>query len=95
MKYELIVIIKPLLPEDIKSKVLKRIEKLVENASGKITGTDIWGKRHLAYKINQHEEGYYVVLKIEMPASKAKEFERDVKLENDILRFLLIKEENL
>ncbi|MBD3280871.1 30S ribosomal protein S6 [Candidatus Dojkabacteria bacterium] len=94
MKYELMVIIKPLLPEDIKSKVLTRIEKLIKKSNGKVAKTDIWGKRHLAYPIKKHEEGYYVVLDIEMPAENTKEFEADLKLQNDVLRHLLLREDN-
>lgn len=89
------VIIKPLLPEDIKSKVLKKIEKIVEDASGKILSTDVWGKRHLAYKIKSHEEGYYVVMELKMEKSSTKEFERDLKLQGDVLRYLLIQKSNL
>ncbi len=95
MNYELMVIIKPLLPEDIKSKVLKKIEKLVKQAGGKINETDVWGKRHLAYKIKSHEEGYYVVLDLNLDTDKVKEFEHDLKLESDVLRYLLIKRDNI
>ncbi|MBN1331730.1 30S ribosomal protein S6 [Candidatus Dojkabacteria bacterium] len=94
MKYELMVIIKPLLPEDIKSKVLARIEKLIVKSKGEIKETDIWGKRHLAYPIKKHEEGYYVVLDIEMPQVNVKEFENELKLQSDILRHVLIREDN-
>lgn len=94
MEYELMVIIKPLLPEDIKSKVLKRVEKLVKDASGSIVSMDAWGKRHLAYKIKSHEEGYYVVMQVKLPEKNVKEFERELKLQNDVLRFLLIRKDN-
>jgi len=89
------VIIKPLLPEDVKSKVLSKVEKFVSKASGKIHKTDIWGKRHLAYAIKSHEEGYYVIMDIEMDKSNVKEFERNLKLESDILRYLLLREDQL
>ncbi len=95
MKYELMVIIKPLLPEDIKSKVLKNIEDFVKKSSGEITKTDIWGKRHLAYKIKGHEEGYYVILNLNLDSKKIKDFEKYLKLQNDILRYLLVREDNL
>lgn len=95
MRYELMVIIKPLLPEDVKTKVLSKIEKFVSKASGKIHKTDIWGKRHLAYAIKSHEEGYYVVLDVEMEQANVKEFERSLKLETDVLRYLLVREDQL
>lgn len=95
MTYELMVIIKPLLPEDIKSKILKKVEKIVTDSKGKILKTDIWGKRHLAYKIKSHEEGYYIVIDLEMDPKETKEFERNLKLQSDVLRFMLIKRENI
>lgn len=93
MKYELMVIIKPLLPEDIKTGVLSKIEKFIEEGKGKVTKRDVWGKRHLAYKIKSHEEGYYMVLNFEMPESHVKDFERELKLQNDVLRYLLVRED--
>jgi len=89
------VIIKPLLPEDIKSKVLKRIEKLIKDSSGEIIGTDVWGKRHLAYKIKSHDEGYYVVLDVRLDPTQLKDIEKDMKLQSDILRCLLVRKDNL
>jgi len=89
------LIIKPLLPEDIKSKILKRVEKLVSEASGEVKDVDVWGKRHLAYKIKSHEEGYYVVMQLKLDTKKTKEFERELKLQGDVLRFILVRSENL
>jgi len=94
MNYELMVILKPLLPEDIRSGVEKKVEKLVKNAKGKVLGEDVWGKRHLAYPIKKHEEGYYIVYKLELAQDKIKEFKFELGLINDILRSLLSKEES-
>jgi small subunit ribosomal protein S6 len=88
-KYELMIILKPLLPEDIRGGVQKKIEKLITKGSGKVTGTDVWGKKHLAYPINKHDEGYYIVYKLEMEASFAVEFQKELNLMSDILRSLL------
>jgi small subunit ribosomal protein S6 len=95
MKYELMVILKPMLPEDIKAKVLKSIEDNVANAEGKIEATDVWGKRHLAYPINNHDEGYYIVYKVELSPDKITEFKKQLKLTNGVLRTLLVKESEL
>jgi len=93
--YELMVILKPMLPEDIKAKVLKNIEDHVAKASGKIKASDVWGKRHLAYPINNHEEGYYIVYKIDLDSANVSEFKGQLKLTNGVLRSLLIKESEL
>jgi len=90
-KYELMIILKPLLPEDIRAQIQKKIEKLIVKGKGKIINTDNWGKRHLAYPIKKHDEGYYIVYKLEMDPTFAQEFQKELKLMNDILRLLLSK----
>jgi small subunit ribosomal protein S6 len=88
-KYELMIILKPLLPEDIRAGLQKKLEKLVVKGEGKIIATDAWGKRHLAFPIKKHDEGYYIVYKLSMKQAYAQEFQRELKLTSDILRFLL------
>ena len=92
-QYELMVILKPLLPEDIRSGIQKRIEKYVKEAKGEIINTDVWGKRHLAYPIKKHDEGYYLIYKLSLEANLSDKFQGDLKLMNDILRFILIKQD--
>jgi small subunit ribosomal protein S6 len=92
--YELMVILKPLLPEDIKSGIDKRLKGLISKLEGKLTATDVWGKRHLAYQIESHEEGYYIIYKIELSTDKLDELNSELKLFNDILRFLIVREDN-
>ena len=88
-KYELMVILKPMLPEDIRAGILQRVDKLVKTHKGKIDKTDTWGKRHLAYAIKKHEEGYYVIYQLAMEAGEIAEFQKQLKLMADVLRFLL------
>jgi small subunit ribosomal protein S6 len=95
MQYELMLILKPLLPEDLKAKVLKKVEDFIEKNKGKISGKDVWGKRHLAYPIKKHDEGYYLIYKLELASEHAEEFQNQLKLTNDVLRFVLIKESEL
>lgn len=88
------LILKPLLPEDLKSKVLKKIENHLKNSKGKIDSQDVWGKRHLAYPIKKHDEGYYVVYQISIPSESATGFQHELKLMGDVLRYVLIRDEN-
>ena len=90
-KYELMVILKSLLPEDIRAQIQKKIEKLIIKGNGKIVNVDNWGKRHLAYPIKKHDEGYYIVYKLDMDVGFAQEFQKELKLMNDVLRILLTK----
>jgi small subunit ribosomal protein S6 len=85
------VILKPLLPEDIRSGIQKRIEKYIKEAKGEVISTDVWGKRHLAYAIKKHDEGYYLVYQIKLEADFSEKFQRELKLMSDLLRFILVK----
>jgi small subunit ribosomal protein S6 len=94
-KYELMVLFKPLLPEEDKESVQEGVRKFVGKYKGKVLETDVWGKRHLAYEINGLNEGYYIIYKVELPAKAADSIDKEFKLIPDILRHLLIKEDNL
>lgn len=88
------VILKPLLPEDIRAIIQKKLDKLVKDSKGTINSTDSWGKRHLAYPIKKHEEGYYIVYQLTLDSDRVDNFQKELKLMNDILRFLLINLES-
>ncbi|MBU0975868.1 MAG: 30S ribosomal protein S6 [Patescibacteria group bacterium] len=90
-KYEFLAIIKPFLPEDVREGLVAKLKKTFENAGGKIEKEDIWGKRHLAYKIKGHEEGYYLVYDLELPAGKMDAIKKELNLEMDLLRFMFTK----
>jgi small subunit ribosomal protein S6 len=89
--YEMMVIVKPLLPDDIRKVVHKSIVDLCKELGGEVKDVDAWGKRYLAYKIASHTEGYYLVYTFSLPASALKEFKRIIDLKQEILRYLLIK----
>jgi small subunit ribosomal protein S6 len=89
-RYELMVIIKPLLPENVRMGVESKIIETLESGEGKVLKTDVWGKRHLAYRMKKHTEGYYTVYEFETTPSEIANIETVLKLNKDILRFLLI-----
>lgn len=85
------IILKPLLPEDVRKTVMKKIEDEIKRLKGDLLETDIWGKRHLAYDIGGHSEGYYVVYNYELNSSKAEDFDEKLRGINDILRYMTQK----
>jgi small subunit ribosomal protein S6 len=93
-KYELMVIIKPLLPENVRMGVESKIIETLETAEGKVTKTDVWGKRHLAYRMQKHTEGFFVVYNFETAPADLANIEKVLKLNKDILRYLLINTDN-
>jgi len=90
-EYEVMIVLKPLLPDDIRSAINKSIVDTVEQLGGKVVETDVWGKRYLAYPIMSHKEGYYILYNVDMPTSNVAELERQLRLKQEILRFLVVK----
>jgi small subunit ribosomal protein S6 len=91
MKYELMVIVKPFLPEDVRVTLLDGLKKEIVSKKGKVAKEDIWGKRHLAYTIKGHEEGYYVIFEIEVDPKHIDAISKEYHMMNDVLRFMFEK----
>ncbi len=87
-KYETVFILDPGLDEITWDKEVKKLEELIENNKGKIIQTQRWGLRKLSYRINKKNEGYYVLIQFEAPASIIRELDRYYKLNESCLRFL-------
>jgi small subunit ribosomal protein S6 len=93
--YEMMVVLKPLLMEDIKDKIIPTINKEIINLGGKLELKDNMGKRILAYPIKGYKEGYYLVYRLTMDSDKMEEFSQWLKLYEALLRYLIIKEDQL
>lgn len=65
--------------------------KLIEDGGGKIVKSESWGLRGLAYKIKKNRKGHYVLLNIDAPSDAVLEMERQMRLNEDILRYLTIR----
>ena len=92
--YELAFIIKPTLEGEDVTTVVDKVSEFVGAVDGEVTSVDVWGKRKLTYAINNHVEGTYVLLQIKMPPVSIVELERNLKLSEDIIRYLLVKVES-
>src|SRR5581483_12491488 len=68
---------------------------LTKDGAGTITNVAHWGKRTLAYPIKKRDTGYYVVAQFEAVAAALPEYERAVKLDEGVLRFLTVVSEGL
>jgi small subunit ribosomal protein S6 len=64
---------------------------LVKAQGGKVTKTESWGLRRLAYRINKNRKGHYVLMNLDAPAPAVHELERNMKISEDVLRFLTVK----
>lgn len=88
-QYELALIIHPELDETAFKEMLDRIQDWIKNAGGKVQKVDIWGKKKLAYEIRKQTEGQYVFLQTEMPPTFCSELERNLRLQESVMRYML------
>lgn len=87
------VIVKPLLPDNVRMGVESKIIETLEAEDGKVTKTDVWGKKHFSYPIKKHVEGYYIVYEFENTTDQIKNIEKNLKSNKEVLRYLLINKQ--
>ena len=91
--YEVVYIFDSQLTDEQVTERIDRFHGLLTNEAAEITAVDHWGRRQLAYEIEDHENGYYVVTHFKTAADKLPEFERLLKLDDDLLRYLIVVNE--
>ena len=88
--YELMFILKPDMLESAVTKKLKDFKTYLEENNSKVILEDVWGKKRLAYRIKQYEEGIYVVYNIEAPTTFMKELDNHLRIDNQTIRHMVI-----
>jgi len=92
-QYEVMYIIDSALEDSARSELINRFSDLVEKNGGTVDRVDEWGKRRLAYAIQYKTEGYYVLMYIKAPTDLPRELERNMKINENVLRYLTVKYE--
>ena len=89
--YETVYVIKQdIRPEDLKP-LEEKFENLLRLKKSSIEYKENWGLRNLAYKINKNRKGHYFLLNIDGPPDAIVEYERLMRLDEDVIRFLTVK----
>ncbi len=68
--------------------------EIVEKNDGKVTKTETWGLKSLAYKIDRNRKAHFVMLNIEGPGSVVEELERQTRINEDVIRYMTIRVES-
>jgi small subunit ribosomal protein S6 len=84
--YELMTIHRPGLDEEEVRGRVGDLEKFLGDAGAKVTSTDLWGKRRLAFEIDHVSEGYYTVLNFEGTPEVVADLDRMLSLTDDVVR---------
>jgi small subunit ribosomal protein S6 len=91
--YEVVYIFDSALEQTAINDKLTRFHTLIQQPGGDPPKVSHWGKRTLAYPVKRHETGYYVVAQFETEAAALPEFERAIKLDEGVLRHLVVANE--
>jgi small subunit ribosomal protein S6 len=87
--YEVVFIVHPDLEETAFKEIVDRVTGWITEDGGTVSKVDVWGKRELAYPIRKKSEGQYVLLETEMVPDFCVELERNMRLTEPIMRFLV------
>ena len=89
--YELIFILDPGMEEEALENRINGISQFISTREGVVSDVQKWGKKKLAYPIKRFLEGNYILAKLQMKPSQAKELEDNLRISEDVIRHLLIK----
>jgi small subunit ribosomal protein S6 len=87
-QYETLCVLHPELPETRIKELVAWMQKIIEGMKGQARQVDEWGVRDLSYRIHKQRRGYYVRLEYEAEPQALLELERNLKLSEDVLRFM-------
>lgn len=91
--YEGVFIISPELSPELTKGVVTQVQETISKNGGRVDGMQEWGKRRLAYKINKRQEGYYVILNFHLDGPQSKKLDQVLRLNDQIIRYLLINKD--
>lgn len=90
--YEVMFIVDPTLEEEKKDAAVETVKGIIE-ANGTLGEVDVWGMRKLAYPIQKHNEGYYVVIQFQAETQFPKELDRRLKISDVIMRHIIVNKD--
>jgi small subunit ribosomal protein S6 len=91
--YELGCISDPELDPQAQTDLETKVGSWIEAAGGRMSKVDRWGKRRLAYPIKKHADGFYVFYQVQLPPQATGQIERELRLNENVLRFILTLQE--
>ena len=92
-KYELAVVVSAKIEDEERAAVVDKCKALIERFGGTITNVDDWGKKRLAYEIQKMIEGFYYFIQFEAESSAPAEIESRIRIMDNVLRYLVVKNE--
>ena len=91
--YETLFITSPLLLEEEQKAMTQKVLDVIATKGGEVENVDEWGKRRLAYEINDRTEGYYYLVDFKADGEFPKELDRQFRINENILRTIIIRKD--
>jgi len=92
-EYELMYIMQPAIEEEAKKALVERFNEILTSNGAEIIESKEWGKRRLAYEINDLREGFYQIVKVNAGSEAINEYTRLANINEDIIRHIAINKE--
>lgn len=89
--YETLFILKPDLEEEAITAAIERLTTLIQNNNGTVEQVNRWGKKRLAYEIQDYREGYYTLVLFQGEPETAKELDRVMRLSDEVMRHIIVR----
>ena len=93
--YESVLIARQDLGASQVSSIVSDLSDVIKKEGGEVVRVDNWGLKNLAYRIKKNRKGHYVVMNIAAPAKAIAEFERIMRFNEDIIRYMTVKVDEL
>ncbi len=87
-EYESLYVLRPDLESEQTQDLVNRFKDVVTSQGGEVLDVTEWGKRRLAYEINEYREGYYVIMKFKDDNNVTAELERLMRINDSVMRYL-------
>lgn len=91
--YESVLIARQDLGASQVSNIVEDLTNVIKKEGGEVVRVDNWGLKNLAYRIKKNRKGHYVILNIAAPASAIAEYERLMRVNEDVIRYMTVKVE--
>lgn len=92
-KYELALVVNVKIEDDARAAVVEKAKEYITRAGGTVTEVEDWGKKKLAYEIQKMNEGFYYFIQFDAEPDVPAEVEADVRIMDNVLRFLCVKKD--
>ena len=92
-KYELAVVLSAKLEDEERAAALEKVQGYITRFGGTVGEVEDWGKKKLAYEIQKMSEGYYYFIQFEAEADAPAQIEENVRIMDNVLRFLIVRKD--